>query len=625
MTPEFYEQVCQICYEALQLEASRRAEFLDQACGGQAGLRREVESMLSNERWEEEFLSAPALVVAADQVADRLELERTTMTENSKQLFDERPLSLELGAESFAPGVKLGGRYVIEKELSQQGGICAVFLARDQKLQQAPVVIKVLLMIWQRSRHKTWLEKKFKGEITALARIDHPGVVRALDVGELPDGRSYLVMQYVPGVSLRESMTPVGMELGRVANLIHQIGQAVTAAHQQGVIHRDLKPENIMLQSAGDEEYVKLIDFGIATVYEMADAADGQTTAIIGTRNYVAPEQLRGKPIAASDVYALGVIAYELVTGLRPFDPESIFQLYDMQRAGVKVKPRELRPDLPEAAEAAILRALSFAPQDRFSSAKEFADTLAQALTGEERRPAPFNPPVGRSRWPWVSVAALAVLIVVAVLSWRSLNSPSVDEHGRAEQRMPVRSLRYTMEVLRDPERYPRNKPFNAFDNAILGPGDRIRFYLNSPEPGSFYVINEGPAQTDGLPEFIFLFPDTQTNGGSAQIQAGQPMRIPLPGDDPDNWFQLDQEEGVEKIWLVWSQREVPELERVKSWANPKDQGVIKDSGQRRSVANYLTKPSASNVEVERDERSKETRLKGEGETLIWSLKLVHQ
>jgi eukaryotic-like serine/threonine-protein kinase len=122
--------------------------------------------------------------------------------------------------------------------------------------------------------------------------------------------------------------------------------RSLTAARRQGVIHHDLKPENIMLQSVGDEEYVKIIDFGIATIHDTADATASWTTEVVGTRSYMAPEQLRGKPAAASDIYALGVIIYEMATGQRPFDSESIIQLYETQRAGIKLKPRDLKSSL---------------------------------------------------------------------------------------------------------------------------------------------------------------------------------------------------------------------------------------------------------------------------------------
>src|SRR5262245_50348491 len=189
----------------------------------------------------------------------------------------------------------LGERYLIERKIGR-GGVGIVFLARDKRLHDTPVVIKLLAEGLLDLENRAWFEKKFRQEVYALARIDHPGVVRALDLGELPDGRAYLVMQYVSGMSLRSVIQvqgPQGMELQRAADLLRQMGQALTAAHQQGVIHRDLKPENIMLQIAGDEERVSLIDFGIATVLDTAEAGLIKATRVAGTRDYMAPEQLQ--------------------------------------------------------------------------------------------------------------------------------------------------------------------------------------------------------------------------------------------------------------------------------------------------------------------------------------------
>jgi serine/threonine protein kinase len=626
MTPKLYEQVCSICYEALQLELAQRSSFLDRICAGDALLRREVEAMLAYEVQEKSFLAAPALVMAANQAAEVLSVENETLLFGDRRANGANSFPSEILTEPFAPGLTLDGRYLIEKELGR-GGICAVFLARDQRLHSMPVVIKVLLGIWQQTRHKCWYEKKFRGEIAALARIDHPGVVRALDVGELPDGRSYLVMQYVSGESLRAMMTPEGMELECVAKLIRQMGQALAAAHRQGVIHRDLKPENIMVQSVGDEEYVKLIDFGIATVYEMADAADDPTTEIVGTRSYLAPEQLLGKPVAASDIYALGVIAYEMVTGQRPFNPESIVQLYEQQRAGVSVKPRDLCPSLPEAAQSMILKALSFAPQDRFTSAKDLADALANALTGEGNCVLPPPRTSARQRYR-LPIYALIVVAVISILALSLFNVQSGIDFERAQATLvetSERYLSYSIEARRNPSHYLRAKPFATFDNAIFGAGDEIRFYIISPQSGALYVINEGPTRSNELPNFNLLFPDTETNGGSPEIQVGQMVQIPLPSQNQQqDWFVFDQEEGVENIWLVWSERAIPELEAVKGWANPKDHGAVRDPKQRASLSHYLDALSAIKPEVERDDVSKQTKLKGKGEVLVWVMKLEH-
>ena len=277
-------------------------------------------------------------------------------------------------------GMVIEGRYLIERELGR-GGIGVVYFARDQQLMGKPVVIKILLEQVFATDADGWVKKKFRQEVEALARIDHPGVVGVLQAGEMVDGRPYLVMQYIEGRNLRSVMKAEGMNLAHVAQIIRQIGQALTSAHDRGIYHRDLKPENIMLQALGDdEEHVKLIDFGVATVKDSQVAANHATTMVAGTVGYMAPEQMLGKPSAASDIYALGVIAYEMVTGRRPFNPDSPYQLLGLQQAGVRIKPTDLRPSLPERAEASILKALSFEQQERQARARDFGEELARAL-----------------------------------------------------------------------------------------------------------------------------------------------------------------------------------------------------------------------------------------------------
>ncbi|HEX8118041.1 MAG TPA: serine/threonine-protein kinase, partial [Pyrinomonadaceae bacterium] len=163
-------------------------------------------------------------------------------------------------------GTVVAGRYLLERELGR-GGIGVVYFARDRQLMDRPVVVKILLDLVLDAEAGEWVKRKFRQEVEALARIDHPGVVGVLHAGELADGKPYLVIQYVEGETLRSVMGPEGMELARVAGIVRQIGHALTGAHDRGIYHRDLKPENIMLQPLGDdEEHVKLIDFGIATV-----------------------------------------------------------------------------------------------------------------------------------------------------------------------------------------------------------------------------------------------------------------------------------------------------------------------------------------------------------------------
>ena len=208
-------------------------------------------------------------------------------------------------------------------------------------------------------------------------------MVGILDTGELSDGKPYIVMQYVDGVTLRSQIKPEGMPFDRAGEVVKQIGRALGAAHDKGIFHRDLKPENIMLQSFGaGEEQVKIIDFGIAKLKDSIVAPSTMTGATAGTVAYMAPEQLGGRPTsAATDIFAFGAIAYEIVTGRKPFNPETGFELLEMQRQGVRVGPSDLRPAVSLEANEIILRSLSFVPSQRFQAAREFGDSLARALT----------------------------------------------------------------------------------------------------------------------------------------------------------------------------------------------------------------------------------------------------
>jgi hypothetical protein len=191
-------------------------------------------------------------------------------------------------------------------------------------------------------------------------------------------------MQFVEGVSLRSAIPREGVDLRRAANIVHQLGQALSAAHDKGIYHRDLKPENVMLQRFGGEEIVRLIDFGIATVRDSNVAARRDTTVVAGTLHYMAPEQFLGRPTHKSDIYALGVIAYELVTGRAPFNSKSAMQLQQEQQHGPRVHPKALRHELSDRAEELILRALSNAPAKRPDEARVFGQELASALQMDE-------------------------------------------------------------------------------------------------------------------------------------------------------------------------------------------------------------------------------------------------
>lgn len=309
-------------------------------------------------------------------------LAETDTREKDVEVISSKTVKIDAG-ESIL-GTLLDGRYLVKRKLGQ-GGFGVVYLASDEKMMSRSVVVKCLN---QDEIGNEWSIRKFKQEMEALARVDHPSIVGVLDAGELPGGEPYIVMQYIDGGSLRTLITPEGMGFWRAANIIRQIGRALSAAHERGILHRDLKPENIMVQKLGDgEEQVKIIDFGIAKVKNSVVSATSAGDRSVGTIAYMSPEQLSAGPVSpASDVYCFAIIAYEMLTGRRPVNPESAFQLLEMQRLGVRVKPIDLRPGLPEAAQTIILQGLSFDPAQRPQRARDFADVLAGALVGDDEQ-----------------------------------------------------------------------------------------------------------------------------------------------------------------------------------------------------------------------------------------------
>jgi serine/threonine protein kinase/Tfp pilus assembly protein PilF len=273
----------------------------------------------------------------------------------------------------------LKDRYRISHEIGR-GGFGIVYLALDEHLPPRKVVVKVLV----ENRADSWAEGKFHTEIQALATLNHPNIVSISDSGKTCDGRPFLVMEYLDGSNLRNLIPPEGMSLPCVTEIVSQVGSALQTAHRNGIWHRDLKPENIIVQTLEEgAQKVKVIDFGIATIMG-SNGPSEETSRPAGTLRYMAPEQLQGKASSASDLYALALITYEMVTGRTPFAAESAVELHALQAAGVKVTPRSLRPSLPEAAEESILKGLQFREQDRQPSAIVFVREFVLPIQASE-------------------------------------------------------------------------------------------------------------------------------------------------------------------------------------------------------------------------------------------------
>ncbi len=334
-------------------------------------------------------------------------------------------------APNSAAGTPLSGtllkdRYLFIRPLGH-GGFGAVYLAQDKQMHDRLVVVKIQA---DRPTEDPWFDRKFSEEVRALSMIDHPGVVVAIDSGRTPEGQPFLVMQFVDGATLRTILNSEGMPLDRAAAIIKQVGNALGAAHDRGILHRDLKPENLMLQTLPDgSERVRLIDFGIASV---ADENKFQTsTRVSGTVLYMAPEQWEGRVSEMTDIYAMGLIAYEMVTGRRPFIAENSVHLANLQRAGVRVKPSDLRPALPRAAERLILKSLEYEPSKRPPSARDFGDQLQEALLDSGTRAAKPKAEARKGRSGAVSLVSALVAIAFVLAGgayWKLRSHPAPAE-----------------------------------------------------------------------------------------------------------------------------------------------------------------------------------------------------
>jgi serine/threonine protein kinase len=278
-------------------------------------------------------------------------------------------------------GELLCDRYVVTDMLGE-GGMGAVYLARDVRLPQQ-VAIKVLR---DRTNVDPTLVHRFRQEAEAASRINHDRVARVTDFGFMPDGRAYLIMEYVNGRTLREVLDERGtLPPAEAVSITSMVAEGLNAAHRLGIVHRDLKPENVMVVDDADGGMrVKVLDFGIAKVLE-GNGSEGRTAPgfVIGTPQWMSPEQLLGETLdGRSDIYALALLAFTMLTGERAF--EGANEQAEML-ARLSVPPRTLRdvkPDVawPDAAQALLSRTLVRDPTQRPATALTFARELAKAL-----------------------------------------------------------------------------------------------------------------------------------------------------------------------------------------------------------------------------------------------------
>ena len=271
----------------------------------------------------------------------------------------------------------LDARYQVMKKLGE-GGMSYVYLAKEISSGET-VAIKVLSP--RLASDKSSVER-LRREAGLAMRLDHPNVCRILRLGESEDGLIYLVMPFLKGELLSDREVRGGpMDLAFGITLLQQMCAGLHHAHELQIIHRDLKPENVMLvpPDDGGPDHAVVMDFGLAKE-RRADPAIAKLTAtgiILGTPEFMSPEQIRGKPLdARSDIYALGIVAFEMFTGRLPFQGRNAQEMMIARLRGQPTPIRQLRADTPPAVEKALTKALQTNPEDRFSTAVEFAEAL---------------------------------------------------------------------------------------------------------------------------------------------------------------------------------------------------------------------------------------------------------
>ena len=292
-----------------------------------------------------------------------------------------RPLSSDPSSDDgrFVPGTLLGDRYRIVSKLGA-GGMGEVYRATDLRLGQQ-VALKFLP---QEMAEDPKALARFHNEVRIARQVAHPNVCRVYDIGEV-EGIPYLSMEYVDGEDLNSLLRRIGrLPRDKALEIARKLCAGLAAAHNKGVLHRDLKPGNIMIDGRGQ---VLITDFGLAGIMGQIDGAEARN----GTPGYMAPEQLSGKEVSAkSDVYALGVVLYEMFTGKRPFNASTRAELIKLTEEGMPVAPRNIVKEIDPAVENVILQCLSPDPRNRPDSALAVSaglpggDALAAALAAGE-------------------------------------------------------------------------------------------------------------------------------------------------------------------------------------------------------------------------------------------------
>lgn len=623
----------------MSLDGVARAAFVEEKCGTDNDLREEVERLLeSHSKAEDEgFIGGLAVEDAAEHF--------TTGEEHHV---------LQKGQQF--------GAYLILDHLGS-GGMGEVYLAQDSRLGRT-VALKILASDIASDKRRM---QRFRQEAKVASSLNQPNILTIFEFGEV-DGLTFLAAEFVDGDTLRDHLRGKRVKLSEILDISIQILAALDAAHEARIIHRDMKPENVMIRRR--DHVVKVLDFGLAKVAEKKKTSPDELRSedeaitefktapglIMGTVNYMSPEQAQGKTVdARTDIWSTGIIIYEMVAGTKPFGgtttAHTIVQILEKEplpltHAGAPEAPAEL--------ERIVAKSIAKDPDERYQTAKDLLIDLRNLkkrleLDAEIERSATLahttstfgkpataavtleNPQAARTAEPAVvetskSYRGLAILLVaivaaiagvIAVNAWRSTRNQPVAQPAQPLALAPERTLTYWITVQKFKDGKPHQEPFDISGEINFEADYQIRLSIRSPQRGYLYILNEGPADADSGTEYVVVFPSPTANEGSEIVAANERVQIPN-----ETWLKFDKEQGVEKLWLVFSEHSVADLEGIKAFANRRDRGLIADAQQNKAINSFLSSHSTDKVVHEKGERL--TTLTSSQKILVYPIRLEH-
>ncbi len=391
MDPERWQQIERLYNSARKLEPDLRLRFLDEACVGDQPLFDQVMSLLTSEEEVRSFLESPALKVAARKLAREL----------------PPPLHSNLVGHTLL-------HFHIQQKIGE-GGMGVVYRAHDEHLVR-DVAIKVITAGYLGDQVA---RRRFRQEALALSKLNHPNIETVFDFNS-QEGVDFLVMEYIPGITLKERIAGGPLPEKEIAHLGLQLAEGLTAAHLQGVVHRDLKPGNIMLTP---DDRLKILDFGLAKLTEpgcLEGRPERSTTSQpgAGTLAYMAPEQLSGKLVDhRTDIYGAGTVLYEMTTGKHPVQGQVVGSLIDDILHRLPVPPSQFRSGISSRLEEIILKCLEKDPEDRYQSSRDLQIDLRRLCGSTDPRMLPYPVPKPRPYLRYLRAAGAAVALALCVLA----------------------------------------------------------------------------------------------------------------------------------------------------------------------------------------------------------------